>query len=108
LVATRAEGYITLTFKLHVEDGQYVARCVELGVSSCAKGIEKAIERIEEATSLYLNTLEDVGERERVLKEAGIEIKPGVPTPHDVPVCARTDKEIVTARTARLPGFVFV
>jgi predicted RNase H-like HicB family nuclease len=106
-VAETGEGDITLTFKLHSEDGQYVARCVELGISTCAKRIEKALQRIQEATTLYLSTLEEVGERERVLKEAGIEIKPGEPKPHDVAVCARTDEEIVTARSARLPAFVF-
>jgi len=106
-VLTQAEGYIMLTFKFHREDGQYVARCVELGVSTCAESLEKAMQRIEEATTLYLTTLEDVGESERVFEEAGITILPGKPEPHDVPLSARTDEEIVTARSARLPEFAF-
>jgi len=106
-VAAKAEGYIMLTFKFHREDGQYVARCVELGVSTCARSLEKAMQRIEEATTLYLTTLDDVGESERVFKESGIKVMPGEPEPYDVPLSVRTDEEIVTARSARLPEFAF-
>lgn len=55
----------------------YVPRCEELGVSSCARSFEKAFTYAEEAAILYLNTIEELGERERVFAEAGIEIMAG-------------------------------
>jgi predicted RNase H-like HicB family nuclease len=72
-MAEETSGYITVTFRIHEEDGQYVGRCMELGVSSCAKSLDKALKRAQEATILYLSTLEEVGERERVFSEAGIQ-----------------------------------
>jgi len=100
-------GYIVLTFRIHEEDGQYVARCEELGISSCAKGIEKAFDRVEEATTLYLSTLDEVGERERVFAEAGIEIKTGEPGSDSVSVRTTPDREFVSLRSARLPEYSF-
>jgi predicted RNase H-like HicB family nuclease len=100
-------GYITVTFKVHKEDDQYVARCIELGISTCAASLEEAEQRIEEATSLYMNTLEEVGECERVFEEAGLTINPGEPMAHDVTLTANTDDEYVSARNARLPQYAF-
>lgn len=91
-------GYITVTFRIHEEDGQYVGRCVELGVSSCAKSLDKALKRAQEATMLYLNTLEEVGERERVFAEAGIAIN-REPSHEPRSVYAHPDDELVALRT---------
>jgi predicted RNase H-like HicB family nuclease len=96
-----------LTFKIHEEDGQYVARCEELGISSCARTIEKAFQRAEEATSLYLHTIEEVGERDRVFAEAGIKIHPGEPVRQVVSIRTEPDHEFVTLRRARLPEYAF-
>lgn len=50
----------------------YVARCQELGISSFAKTIEKALDRVTEAVGLYLSEIEEAGERDRVFAESGI------------------------------------
>lgn len=97
-MAEHVKGYITVTFRIHEEDGQYVGRCVELGVSSCAKSLDKALKRAQEATILYLNTLEEVGERERVIREAGIRINQE-PSHEPVSVCASPDDELVALRS---------
>lgn len=100
-------GYVTFTFRIHREEAQYVARCVELGISSCGDSLDEALENIEEATTLYLNTLEEVGERDRVFSDAGIEILPGEPVERAVNVDTSTSNEVVAARNARLPQFTF-
>ena len=65
--------YIALTVFFEKEhDGRWVATCKELGTSTYGDSIDDAKERIEEAISLHLNTLEDVGERDRFFKENGI------------------------------------
>lgn len=54
-------------------DGKYYsAKCLELGVVSCGDTEEEALANIQDATLLYLNTLEDLGECEEVLKEKGV------------------------------------
>ena len=63
------DGYIILTFKVHAEDGQYVSECPELGVASCGDTIDKAFKAVQDATAVYLETLTDEGETERVMTE---------------------------------------
>ena len=75
-------GYIVLTFKVHDEEGQYVAACDELDVASCGDTIEEAFANILDAATVYLETLTEEGEQERVFQERGITIVPGQP-PHD-------------------------
>jgi predicted RNase H-like HicB family nuclease len=105
-MATSGGGFIRVTFRVHEEEGQYVGRCVELGVSSCAKSSAKALARAQEATILYLNTLEEVGERERVLAEAGITIVSE--QSHDpVSICAYPDDELTALRNVKVPSFSY-
>jgi predicted RNase H-like HicB family nuclease len=69
-------GFITVTFTVRYDDEtrRYVGYCPELGTSSSGETVQDAFEAIEEATSLYMDTLEEVGERPRVFKERGISI----------------------------------
>jgi len=54
-------GFVSLHFCAFEEDGQWVGRCQELGVSTCAETRAAAEAGIVEATTLYLETLEDEG-----------------------------------------------
>ena len=72
-------GYVILTMRVREEDGRYVSECTELGIASFGDTIDQAFEAIRDATALYLNTLEDEGERDRVFAEAGIDIFLGPP-----------------------------
>ena len=65
-------GYIRVTLKFIKEERRWTAYCVELGTATFGKSIQEANERIKEAVLLHLNTLEDVGECERFLKECGV------------------------------------
>jgi len=67
--------YIVLTFKVWPEEDQFVSLCEELGTASCGDTVDEAIANIREAVILYLNTLEDLGERQRVFRERNIAVR---------------------------------
>ncbi|MCG2768492.1 MAG: type II toxin-antitoxin system HicB family antitoxin [Chloroflexota bacterium] len=69
--------YIIITFEVSREGDYYVSECRELGTSSFGPTEEEAIERVLDATEVYLNTLEDLGECDQVLKERGIRVHTG-------------------------------
>lgn len=65
-------GYIILTHEFRKCDHQWLARCKELGTSTFGRSLDDVIEKLNEAIFLHLNTLEDVGERERFFIENNI------------------------------------
>ena len=67
-------GDFALTAEFELEDGQYVARCVELGTASCGDTVEEAVENIAEAIAVHLNALEKLGQLKEVLRAAGVAI----------------------------------
>ena len=75
----RSVGHIRLTFKAYRDGEQWTAECLELGTASCADSMEGAFDALAEATELYLETLEDEGERERIFAEREIGVIPGPP-----------------------------
>jgi len=70
----KAKGYIILTFRFTKEGDNWVGICEQLGTSAFDKSIEIASEKLRELTGLHLNTLEQIGERERVFRENGIKV----------------------------------
>ena len=68
------EQYILLTLEIKKEDGQYAAYCRELGTATCGDTLDEAQDNIVQAVILDLNTLEDIGERDRFFKERGIKV----------------------------------
>lgn len=68
------EQGIYLTFVIEREDDRYVATCKELDVSSFGRSIEEAVQHLDDAVTLYLDIIEEDGERDRVFRERGIEI----------------------------------
>ena len=65
-------GYIVVTVKFHKDDKRWTAYCEELGTATFGRSLPEAQERPKEAVLLHLNTLEDVGERERFFRENNI------------------------------------
>lgn len=51
----RAERTITLTASLTPDEGGYVARCIELGVTTEGDTLDEAIAMLREAAELYLD-----------------------------------------------------
>lgn len=65
-------GYVRLTCKYYKENRKWVAFCDELGTSTFGRTLDEAERRLVEAMTLHLNTLEDVGERDRFFRENNI------------------------------------
>jgi predicted RNase H-like HicB family nuclease len=62
---------IPYTSQLFDEDGQIVAFCPELNVSSFGDTPEEALASLQEAVSLFLEECQRMGTLEAVLEEAG-------------------------------------
>lgn len=68
-MASKLVGYLVLTLTYRKEGNRWTAHCDELGTATYARTLSLARKRLEEAVVCHLNTLEDVGERERFFKE---------------------------------------
>ncbi len=79
-------GYVVLTLKFHRAGKRWTAYCEELGTATFGRSLPEADKRIKEAVSLHLNTLEEVGERDRFFKEHNIELYRTKPK-KDITVC---------------------
>ena len=66
------EGYVVLTYKFNREGKRYTAYCEELGKATFGRSLKEAEARLEEAVGLHLNTLEELGERDRFFRENNI------------------------------------
>lgn len=64
--------YVIVTFLFYKEGNRWVGQCKELGTSTFGRSIQEALERLYEAVGLHLNTLKQVGERERFFREHNI------------------------------------
>lgn len=96
--------HIIVTFRAVHDDetGQYVARCEELEVSTFGPTIEEAFAELNDAVVLYLNTLEEVGERERTFQERGIVLLTDPNNVSEISIHARPE-EIVSPRELVVP-----
>jgi len=66
--------YIILTFVVEREGEYHVSSCLELGTASFGRDIDEALENLADATEVYLNTLEDLGERRLVLNQKAVRV----------------------------------
>lgn len=97
-------SYIILTVLFQKEGERWTAECRELGTATYGATVEEAKEAINEAITLHLDTLEDLGECERFLHKNGVEIHPiihhkkpeitSVESITDIPVGALVQTEI--------------
>ena len=86
-------SYIILTFKFRREGKRWTAYCEELGTATFGRSLSDAEKKLEEAVSLHLDTLEDVGERERFLTENNITVHPTRPT-REISLCTSPDTDV--------------
>ncbi len=70
---------VPYTTQLFEEDGQVVALCPELNVSSFADTTEEALQCLQEAVTLFLEECQRMGTLETVLEEAGYRRDPFTP-----------------------------
>lgn len=69
--------HVLYTSQLFEEDGQLVALCPELNVSSYGDTSEKALTALQEVVTLFLEECQQLGTLELVLEEAGYYFDPG-------------------------------
>lgn len=98
------QHFIIVTFKIWREGSSFVSKCEELGVASCGDTVEAAFEAVRDATELYLNTLEEEGEIERVFAERGVSVRylPAHAPAPEMPMTVRA-KEPEYVRSHRFP-----
>ena len=70
---------LELTGVMWREGDEWVSQCLELDIASSGRTSDEAYEQLTDALCAYLNTLEELGEREQVLKERGIPVFPAAP-----------------------------
>ena len=73
-------GFIVVSLVASEEEGGYASVCPELGVASQGETAEEAISNLRDAALVFLNTIEQLGQRERVFKEHHIKIHLHEPT----------------------------
>lgn len=69
------KGYVVFRFLVCEEDDVYVSHCEKLGVSSSGNSIDEALSNLKDAVEVYLNTIEELGERSQVFRNVGIRIQ---------------------------------
>ncbi len=67
--------YVVLSFMLQPEGDHYVSKCPELGIASLGQDEREALESLADATEVYLDTLEGLGECPRLLEESGTSVR---------------------------------
>ncbi len=87
------KGYVVLTAKFRREGRRWTAYCEELGTATFGRSLPEAERKIKEAVVLHLNTLEDVGERERFFKEYNIPFYHTKPT-RDINISASINEGV--------------
>ena len=97
------QGYVVLTYRFRREGRKWSACCEELGTATFGRSLTEAQQRIQEAVLCHLNTLEDVGERDRFFNEHGIQFHRTRPR-SGVSICAPADKDVfIQSHIQRIP-----
>ncbi len=74
---------IELTGVVWPEGSEWVSQCVEIDVSSFGSTPQEAIEELKDAIGSYLNTIDELGERERALETRGVPVYKILPTAYE-------------------------
>jgi hypothetical protein len=81
--------FVPLTVALWPEEGKWLSECIEFGIGSFGETPDEAAEEAVDAVCSYLNTIEALGERERVFAEKSITMYLGVPAEVHLPALRR-------------------
>lgn len=93
VMSVRKSGYIVVTFKFRREGKKWTAICEELGTSTFGRSILEAHKKLKEAVLLHLDTLEEVGERERFFKEHNISFHSHKPKKSEIKISGPLDTD---------------
>lgn len=89
----KTTAYVVLTLKFQKQGKRWTAYCDELGTATFGRSLPEADQRLKEAVLLHINTLDDVGERDRFFREHNIVLHREKPQ-EDVTVCIPTNRDI--------------
>ncbi len=67
--------FIRLTVIIEKEGDVYLAYCKELGTITCGDTIKEAKANLLDALEVYIEGLEEIGERDKVFGEKGVRIE---------------------------------
>jgi predicted RNase H-like HicB family nuclease len=99
-------GYVVLTYMFRKVNRRWTAYCEELGTATFGRSLPEAEKRLKEAVRLHLNTLEDVGERDRFFKEHNIQFHHVKPKDY-ITVCLPLKEEVfVHPHIQRIPALI--
>ena len=87
------KGYVILTLKFQKQGRRWTAYCEELGTATFGRSLPEADQRLKEAVLLHLQTLEDVGERNRFFQEHNIKVHQDKPR-EDITICVPANREV--------------
>ncbi len=76
VMQTRTKNsYIILTMIFRQEEDMWTGVCEELGTAADGDTFDEVSEALKEMVTIHLNTLEDVGECKRFLKDHNVKIR---------------------------------
>jgi len=92
--------YIIIRHVIKKEGAGYSACCPELDVCSQGKNVEEANENLKEAVTLYLETMDELGQREKIFKKKNIVLhKEGkVKIPFDIDTSIKSSEKYYSPR----------
>lgn len=104
-VAGQRQLIVPLTIAVWREDDQWLSECLELGLGTFGSTPDEAASEAMDAVCSYLNTLEELGERERVFAEKSIPTYDGAPAEVHLPGLSRSvmDRESIQVRPYECP-----
>ena len=62
---TKPVGFIQVALIASQEEGGYASICPELGIASQGETADEALANLRDATTVFLNTIEQLGQRDR-------------------------------------------
>lgn len=83
------EAFVELTAVVWREGDEWVSHCPELDIASSGNAPEEAFEELLDAVTAYLNTLEELGERDQVLGQRGVPLYVLAPAEYHVSIDRR-------------------
>ena len=86
--------YITLTLEFQKDGRRWIGVCQELGTSTYSRSLPETEKQLREAVRLHLNTLEEIGERDRFFKEHKIEVHTAKPKSETIKVPTENSENI--------------
>lgn len=98
------KGYVIFTLEFRQDGKRWLGGCRELGTATYGRTLKQVHDELIELVTLHLNTLDDVGERERFFKEHDIRVYHDAPPAMVQPAVPVDSETFVHAHSMPLEG----